>query len=117
VRDNYVNQTPYEAAIQSFIQGAPFSTNFRNLEIYEADPASPGSYHLRRDLTAYALRDPNGGSRGMFSGAVYYLPGSNRFYIQWNQAIDSTLKMYGPFDGEPSAVLGVSLPAPRSSAP
>jgi serine/threonine protein kinase len=92
--------------IKRLIRGKPVRTDY-DFEIWEKVPGVAGEYRIRSDVQQFELKpDPFAPSSPM--GRVYFLAASNRFYIQWDAPVASTLHYYGPFEGDPVKVLGLA---------
>jgi serine/threonine protein kinase len=94
--------------IEQLIRGRQVHTGY-DFELFEKVPGAAGEYRIRLDAQQLPLAS---GSTDLLTprGTAYYLRAQDRFYLQWDPLGTSTLHYYGPFKGEPVAVLGLSSP-------
>ncbi len=103
--------------IERLIQGAPVSSKYPEIAIFEQVAGTPGEYRIRADVARRTVL-PDGGPLSFVPlGVVYYQTDQNRFYIQWDGMGASTLHYYGPFAGDPADVLGFPVPKPAGEPP
>jgi len=84
---------------------APRHTDSAELpDLFHTVPAGSKSYEIRPEVqTVYLGPD----------GTVYHIPSRDIFFVQCDPAGSSTMTFYGPFKGDPRAVM--SLPQEKSS--
>jgi hypothetical protein len=101
------NSVRLHETITRLIVGVPALTGY-DFEVWEKVPrGGEGEHRIRTDLRQFELKPEPFDPRGP-RGAAYFLPASNRFYIQWDLPGTSTLHYYGPFEGDPVKVLGLA---------
>lgn len=99
-----------EQRVMDMLADAPSSIDYKQVDIFELDPGTVSSYHLRDEV----VRIPIMGTGPRFNydaHNIFYLPSVNHFYIVWEGMGASTLHYHGPFEGNPYDMLGIPQPA------
>lgn len=99
--------------IEYLIRKAPVQTGTR-FELWDTTSGRP---HLRRDITRLPLViTPDTNPSRPMQGEVLWLRNDRRFYVQWDSTGITNLHYYGPFTGDPAAVLAQPPPSPEEVA-
>jgi len=75
-------------------------------ELFERQPGPNDSYRLRSEVLVARHRDH------WSEAAIYYVPGSKRFYVVPEPGKPGPVSFFGPFAGDPFERLGVDRPKP-----
>lgn len=95
------------ARFELFLKKAPSTTKVSSIaDLYELEPGTEASYRLRKGIVTYPIVPGDEGFE-IPLGTVYMVPQTNRFYVQWDRLGSSQRTYYGPFEGDPAAVLGL----------
>ncbi len=105
----YSSESSQSGSVTEFhglsLADAPRHTDSAQLpDLFHAVPAGSKSYEIRPEVHTVHLGP---------EGTVYHIPSKNIFFVQCDLAGSSTMTFYGPFKGDPRAVM--TLPQEKSS--
>ena len=100
--ENFLVTKDQIARIETQIKTVPVTTSYL-ADLFELTPGSKGEYRWRTGVVSHPLLPAETSSVDFLP--VHEVPAGKLFYIQWDGLGASTLHYYGPFHGDPAAML------------